>query len=141
MVKELRRWVKENGLHSSFTMNLLHPIAEAHTVFPADWKSLFKTVLTGGQYSVWWTEFVDLDQSQALNNGNHQPPINITASQLSGADMFATVWAQSRLPLQVWDQCTVIAMRALQKVFDTKKLRVLCFCCEAGASGTIYYLY
>ena len=52
-------------------------------------------------------------QTQALNNDNHQPPINITASQLSGADMFATVWAQSRLPLRVWDQCTVIAMCAL----------------------------
>lgn len=103
-------------------MNLLHAIAEAHTMLPADWKSLFKTVLTGGQYSLWWTDFVDLAQTQALNNSNHQPPVNITASQLSGTDMFATVWAQLRLPLQVWDQCTVIAMHTLQKVFDTKKL-------------------
>lgn len=53
MVKELKRSVKENGLHSSFTMNLLDAIAEAHTMLPVDWKALFKTILTGGQYSVW----------------------------------------------------------------------------------------
>lgn len=49
MVKELRRWVKENGSHSSFTMNLLDAIAEEHTMLPVDWHSLFKTVLRGGQ--------------------------------------------------------------------------------------------
>lgn len=42
-------------------------------------------------------EFLDLTQTQVLNNGNQQPPINITASQLSGTDMYATVWAQLRL--------------------------------------------
>ncbi|KAL2303343.1 hypothetical protein Nmel_008603, partial [Mimus melanotis] len=55
--KELRGSVKENGLHSSFTTKLLNAIAEVHTMSPVDWKSLFKTILTGGQYSVWWMEF------------------------------------------------------------------------------------
>lgn len=67
-------------------------------------------------------EFVDLAQTQVLNNGNQQPPIIITASQLSGTDMYATVRAQLRLLPQAWDQSTVIAMRALRKVLDTKKL-------------------
>lgn len=93
MVKELRRSVKENGLHSSFTMNLLHAIAEGHTMLPVDWKSLFKTILTGEQYSVWWMEFADFAQTHALNNDNQQPPIYITASQLSGTDVYTTIWA------------------------------------------------
>lgn len=112
--------MKENGLHSSFTINLLGAIAEGHTMLPVGWKSIFKTILTGGQYAVWWMEFVDLAQTQALNSGNRQPPINITASQLSGRDTHATAWAQLRLPPQAWDQSTVLAMQALRKVPDTK---------------------
>lgn len=36
MVKELRKSVKENGLHSSFTMNLLNAIAEGYNMLPVD---------------------------------------------------------------------------------------------------------
>ncbi|KAL2294768.1 hypothetical protein Nmel_008516 [Mimus melanotis] len=39
MVKELRKSVKENSLHSSDTVNLINAIAESHTMFPVDWKS------------------------------------------------------------------------------------------------------
>ncbi|KAL2294059.1 hypothetical protein Nmel_007779 [Mimus melanotis] len=87
MVKELSKSVKENGLHSSFTLNRIPYYRWTGNLF-------FKTVLTGGKYSVWWMELVDLAQTQALNNGNQNPPLNITAPQLSGTGMYATAHPQ-----------------------------------------------
>ncbi|KAL2308839.1 hypothetical protein Nmel_001913 [Mimus melanotis] len=49
MVKELRKLVMENSLHSSFSVNLIDAISESHTMLLVDWKSLVKTVLRGGR--------------------------------------------------------------------------------------------
>lgn len=46
MVKELKKSMSEKGLQSSYMMGLRESIAETYIMLLADWKALFKLVMT-----------------------------------------------------------------------------------------------
>lgn len=50
IAKELRKSMSEKGLQSSYMMGLREFIAKSYIMLPADWKALFKLVVTPGQY-------------------------------------------------------------------------------------------
>lgn len=52
MAKELKNSMSEKGLQSSHTMGLIESVAESYIMLLADWKALFKLVMTAGEYSI-----------------------------------------------------------------------------------------
>ncbi|RLW04014.1 hypothetical protein DV515_00005927 [Chloebia gouldiae] len=117
MVKELRKSVKENGLQSSYTMGLVEAIAKNYVMLPADWKALFKLIMTTRQYSIWWAEYEELCENQARANtdtGN----AGITKDHLAGTRAQATIRDQLRMPPETYNQVRGLAVRALKRVPD-----------------------
>lgn len=60
MAQELKKSVSEKGLQSSYMMGLAESIAESCIMIPANWKALFKLLMTPGQYSIDWSEYQDV---------------------------------------------------------------------------------
>uniref|UniRef100_A0A663EGE1 Gag polyprotein n=1 Tax=Aquila chrysaetos chrysaetos TaxID=223781 RepID=A0A663EGE1_AQUCH len=117
MIKELRKSIRENGLHNSFTMGLVETIGGTYTMTPWDWKLLMKMLLISAQYSVWQLEYNDLSVEQIMDNLSSG--IAIDQNMLQGTGPYITPQAQAALPKQVFDQATHIALMAIQQVPET----------------------
>ncbi|XP_064572670.1 endogenous retrovirus group K member 10 Gag polyprotein-like [Zonotrichia leucophrys gambelii] len=120
MVKELRKSVKENGLQSSYTMRLVEAIAKNYVMLPADWKALFKLIMTTRQYSIWCAEYEELCENQAranMDTGN----AGITKDHLAGTGAQTTIRDQLRMPPETYNQVRGLAIRALKRVPDINR--------------------
>ncbi|XP_059708265.1 endogenous retrovirus group K member 8 Gag polyprotein-like [Haemorhous mexicanus] len=120
MVKELRKSVKENSLQSSYTMGLVEAIAKNYVMLPADWKALFKLIMTTRQYSIWWAEYEELCENQAqanMDTGN----AGITKDHLAGTGAQTTIRDQLRMPPETYNQVRGLAIRALKRVPDINR--------------------
>ncbi|KAM4775594.1 endogenous retrovirus group K member 5 Gag polyprotein-like [Cyanocitta cristata] len=120
MVKVLRKSVKENGLQSSYTMGVVEVIAKNYVMLPADWKALFKFIMTARQYLIWWAEYEELCENQAwanMNTGN----AGITKDHLAGTGAQRTKRDQLRMPPETYNQVRGLAIRALKRVPDINK--------------------
>ena len=56
-VKELRKSVRDYGIQSVFTYNLLVAIGDSYVMSSHDWKILLQTVPSAMQYTVFMTEY------------------------------------------------------------------------------------
>ncbi|KAM9662519.1 endogenous retrovirus group K member 9 Gag polyprotein-like isoform 1-T5 [Morphnus guianensis] len=117
VIKELRKSIRENGLHNSFTMGLVEAIGGTYTMTPWDWKLLMTSVLTSAQYSVWQLEYNDLSVEQIMDNLSSG--IAIDQNMLRGTGPYITPQAQEALPNQVFDQAARIAIMALRRTPET----------------------
>lgn len=119
VVKELRKSVKENGLQFSYMMGFIETIAKNYLMIPADWKAVFKLIMTR-QYSIWWAEYEESYENQAQANmkiGN----AGITKDHLAGTRAQATRRGQLRMPPETYYQVRRWAIRALKRVPDINR--------------------
>nr|XP_021151094.1 endogenous retrovirus group K member 7 Gag polyprotein-like [Columba livia] len=114
MVKELKKSVQENGLHSPFTMGIVEDIGATYVMTPWDWKLLAKTILTPTEYAVWQLEYCHLAIEQVLENVSSGAGIN--QDMLLGTGQYITPQAQAGLPWQVFVQTTRIAITAWRRI-------------------------
>ena len=56
-MKELRKSVRDYGIQSVFTYNLLVAIGDSYVMSSHDWKILLQTVPSAMQYTVFMTEY------------------------------------------------------------------------------------
>ncbi|PKU44640.1 endogenous retrovirus group k member 5 gag poly [Limosa lapponica baueri] len=59
-VKELRKSVKDYGLQSGYTMNLLTAVGDGYVVTRHDWELLLRVMLSAVQCAGFMTEYRDL---------------------------------------------------------------------------------
>lgn len=102
MIKEVRKAVRDYGLHNHFTKNLIEAIAGSSVMTPADWETLLKMILTLAQYTVWATEYNDLVTVQVRDNVT--AGLNIGADELLSQGQYSTAQAQAVLNREVFNQ-------------------------------------
>lgn len=117
MVKELRKSVKENGLQFSYMMGFIEAIAKIYLMLPADWKALFKLIITTRQYSIWWAEYEESCENQAQANMK-TGKAGIAKDHLAGTRAQTTIRDQLRMPPETYNQVRRLAIRALKRVPD-----------------------
>uniref|UniRef100_A0A8C8RZ15 Integrase catalytic domain-containing protein n=1 Tax=Pelusios castaneus TaxID=367368 RepID=A0A8C8RZ15_9SAUR len=93
LVKELRKSVKEYGLQSSYTMNLIVVISDSYVMAPCDWRALLRLLLSPVQYAVWDTEYRDFVTSQVMENITNA--VTVGVDELLGQGQYATPQAQA----------------------------------------------
>lgn len=94
---------------------------------PWDWKTLIKSVLSTAQYSLWIQEWQDELYATAMQNINHNIPIDI--DMLLGEEAYNTLQAQVELNRQTFPQIVQAAIKAWMKLPENK---------SPGSFSTIY---
>ncbi|KAG8139485.1 hypothetical protein E2320_002249, partial [Naja naja] len=69
ILRELKKAIKDYGISSNFTRELLEGIKNGYTMIPEDWKQVFRMILTSMQYVVWESEHLRHAQAAALGGG------------------------------------------------------------------------
>ncbi|XP_014798963.1 PREDICTED: endogenous retrovirus group K member 8 Gag polyprotein-like [Calidris pugnax] len=117
-VKELRKSVKDYGLQSAYTMNLLTALGDRYVMTPHDWKMLLRLILSATQYTVFMTEYHDLATAKAMDNlgGNLN---HIGVNELVGEGPRATPDVQAQMDRWCFEQVKDVVLRALRRVPDT----------------------
>ena len=64
--KEVKRSIKENGLHSPYTHGMVEAIGGQFHMTPWDWKVFCKTLLTPAQNAMWLSLYRDEAGAQAV---------------------------------------------------------------------------
>ncbi|XP_048797887.1 endogenous retrovirus group K member 5 Gag polyprotein-like [Lagopus muta] len=112
-LKELKAASTQYGPTAPFTMAILETVA-SNVLPPADWRSLAKAVLTGGEYLLWMAEYSDQCGQYA------QTPqclrLGITYEQLAGAGDFAHVSNQLNFRPEVYDYIRQIGLSSWKKL-------------------------
>ncbi|XP_068251415.1 endogenous retrovirus group K member 8 Gag polyprotein-like [Nyctibius grandis] len=119
MIKEVQNAVRDYGLHSNYTSNLITVIGESYTMTPRDWKSLLRIILMPAQYSVWLAEYQEAATVQTVDNFE-----NVEAGGLDeylGINRYATPEAQAGLSRQRLQQISPLALKCLKRVPEAGK--------------------
>lgn len=116
-LKELKMACAQYGPTAPFTEEILESLA-LDAMPPADWKSLAKACLSGGDYLLWRTEFVAQCQSTAVLNRTQGIPI--TFEMLAGEGQYLNLEDQLQHNPAVYAQCAGAAKKAWRKLPTTK---------------------
>uniref|UniRef100_A0A8C8S6K3 Gag polyprotein n=1 Tax=Pelusios castaneus TaxID=367368 RepID=A0A8C8S6K3_9SAUR len=119
LVKELRKSVKEYGLQSSYTMNLIVAISDSYVMAPCDWRALLRLLLSPAQYAVWDTEYRDFVTSQVMENITNA--VTVGMDELLGQGQYAMPQAQAQLTRVAFTQAGSLTLRALRQVPDASR--------------------
>uniref|UniRef100_K7EYX9 Uncharacterized protein n=1 Tax=Pelodiscus sinensis TaxID=13735 RepID=K7EYX9_PELSI len=113
LVKELRKFVKDYGLQSSYMMNLVVAISESYVMALHDCRTLLRLLLSPAQYAVWDTEYHDGVTLQVMDNITNG--VNVGIDELIGQGQYATPQAQAQMNRLVFTQATSLTLRALRQ--------------------------
>uniref|UniRef100_A0A8C8SJB5 Integrase catalytic domain-containing protein n=1 Tax=Pelusios castaneus TaxID=367368 RepID=A0A8C8SJB5_9SAUR len=119
LVKELRKSVKEYGLQSSYTMNLIVAISDSYVMAPCDWRALLRLLLSPAQYAVWDTEYRDFVTSQVMENITNA--VTVGMDEFLGQGQYAMPQAQAQLTRVAFTQAGSLTLRALRQVPDASR--------------------
>ncbi|XP_055000688.1 endogenous retrovirus group K member 10 Gag polyprotein-like [Sorex araneus] len=112
-LKELKSACDQYGPNAPFTETILFMIAQ-EALPPYDWKTIAKSVLNGGDFLAWKSEYADLATRQATINQRNQ--IGIDFDMLTGTGAYLTPDTQLNFPVQYYEQVRDIAMGAWRKL-------------------------
>ena len=113
---EVWKSIREYGLQSSFTVNLIQATGELSVMTPSDWRSVLSMVLSSAQYTIWASEYKELVIVQVLEKISAE--LGIGENKLLGQENYATGGVQAVLPRAVFMQTVDLTLQALQKVPD-----------------------
>ncbi|XP_071662680.1 endogenous retrovirus group K member 5 Gag polyprotein-like [Patagioenas fasciata] len=116
VVKDLQTLVKENGVTSSFVINILEALSSSYTLTPHDWRSLLKMILTATQYTLWLSAFRDNCSIEGIDNVYQQRGID--CSHLAGEGAHALPENQVAYPRYIYGVIAKLAMKAVRKLPD-----------------------
>ncbi|RWS20429.1 endogenous retrovirus group K member 9 Gag polyprotein-like protein, partial [Leptotrombidium deliense] len=122
-LKELRSASSIYGPNSPFVVSLLENIS-AEALPPYDWITLAKACLSGGDYLMWRTNWIDACTKQA--EINRRMGSNVDLEMLTGIGKFADLAQQLTYEVQVYTQISDCAKRAWREL-PTKGERTLDF--------------
>lgn len=112
-LKELKAASSQYGPTAPFTVAILETVA-SNVLPPADWRSIAKAVLTGGEYLLWTAEYSDQCAQYAQTQQCIQ--LGITYDQLAGAGNFARVFHQLNFRQEVYDIIRQIGLSSWKKL-------------------------
>ncbi|KAG8134958.1 hypothetical protein E2320_008018 [Naja naja] len=107
-LKQIKQATADYGIHSHYTKALLEALGLGNLMIPADWKALFKMLLTPSQYVVFDFHY----KQQALARGTAQ----IIPDQIYGSGQFTAVDQQKDLPDEAYPIIILAVFVALSKV-------------------------
>ncbi|KAG8141388.1 hypothetical protein E2320_007014 [Naja naja] len=107
-LKQIKQATADYGIHSHYTKALLEALGLGNLMIPADWKALFKMLLTPSQYVVFDFHY----KQQALARGTAQ----IIPDQIYGSGQFTAVDQQKDLPEEAYPIIILAVFVALSKV-------------------------
>jgi hypothetical protein len=111
-LKEVKQACTMYGSMLPFMLGLLQSVVGDTVLPPDDWTGLAKACLSPGDYLLWKTGFVELNQEQANHNLVHR--LHITADMLMGRGPFEGTDNQLQYPLQAYQQIAITGTRAWQ---------------------------
>lgn len=109
-LKELKASTTQYGPTAPFTLALLETVSANTPLTPKGWIMITKASLTGEDYLLWKTEFVDQCEQQAEKNATHKTPI--TAEVLKGEGNYTGIHNQIGYPPIAYQQINFCATRA-----------------------------
>lgn len=112
--------MEENGLKSFYTLRLTEAIPESCIMLPADWKALFKSIMTAAQYSIWWTKYNGLCEDQVRANIDTDNAA-ITRDHLTETGHQTMIKEWLGTPPKICNQARELAIRPLKGVTDVNK--------------------
>ncbi|KAG8141389.1 hypothetical protein E2320_007015 [Naja naja] len=107
-LKQIKQATADYGIHSHYTKALLEALGLGNLMIPADWKALFKMLLTPSQYVVFDFHY----KQQALARGT----VQIIPDQIYGSGQFTAVDQQKDLPDEAYPIIILAVFAALSKV-------------------------
>ena len=117
--KEVKRSIKENGLHSPYTHGMVEAIGGQFHMTPWDWKVFCKTLLTPAQNAMWLSLYRDEAGAQAVKNLSKN--ILIAVDMLNGEGDYATLARQTEMDERVFEQCSSIAAKCWKQIPEHRK--------------------
>nr|XP_058916576.1 endogenous retrovirus group K member 113 Gag polyprotein-like [Kogia breviceps] len=113
ILKDLKSACAQYGPIAPFTVTMLDTIA-AEALPPADWKSIARACLNGGDYLLWKSDYYKKAAEQADRNGAHNLPV--TYKMLVGEGQYLTLQDQLAFPFVAYAQINHIALLAWKKL-------------------------
>lgn len=114
-LKELKMAVTQYGPTATFTL-AVHDSLSQGWVTPNEHKELARAALSGGDFLLWKSNFLDQCEIISKQNQERQPPNPVTFAMLSGTGDFCTDEQQMGLNPQAFAQISLAASRAWRKL-------------------------
>ena len=109
VLKDLKAACAQYGPIAPFTITMLDTIA-TEALPPADWKSIARACLTGGDYLLWKSEYYEKAAEQAERNTAHNVLVNY--EMLIGEGQHQLLQDQLAFPFVAYAQINHIALHA-----------------------------
>lgn len=113
-LKELKQACTQYGPTAPFTVAILEAICTGSNLPPHDWKALTRACLTGGDYLLWSSEYMEICQLKEQENRRQANPISY--DMLTGTGAYRDIHQQLTLPVIVFMQIKECGLKAWQKL-------------------------
>ena len=113
VIKELKTAVAQYGATASYTTAILDSVAE-NWLTPGDWHTLARATLSGGDYLLWKSEYIENCKDTARRNAQAENGWNF--EMLAGEGNYATTEAQIQYDAGLFAQIQTAATRAWRKL-------------------------
>ncbi|XP_062048090.1 endogenous retrovirus group K member 8 Gag polyprotein-like [Lepus europaeus] len=119
IMKQLKRAISLYGLRSPYTREFLEALVINENFIPVDWDVLSRACLSSAeflQFKTWWA---DAARQQEMRNQAADPPVPITAEQLTGTGQWVGFHVQRQFSLQAVDQLRMCCLKAWDKIIPS----------------------
>ncbi|KAK1342801.1 hypothetical protein QTO34_015568 [Cnephaeus nilssonii] len=113
VIKEIKTAVAQYGATAPYTMAIVESVAE-NWLTPGDWRSLARATLSGGDYLLWKSEYVENCRDTARRNA--QAGNNWTYDMLAGEGNYTTSDQQMQFDAGLFAQIQAAATKAWRKI-------------------------
>ncbi|XP_012886183.1 PREDICTED: LOW QUALITY PROTEIN: endogenous retrovirus group K member 9 Pol protein-like [Dipodomys ordii] len=117
-IRDLKNACAQYGPTAPFTQVILETLS-TDALCPNDWKQLARACLSGGDYLLWKSEFVE--QCQATAEVNRANNIPTTFAELAGEGAYNDIHTQLNYPVGAYAQINAAAKRAWKKLPNSNK--------------------
>ncbi|XP_042521622.1 endogenous retrovirus group K member 10 Gag polyprotein-like [Dipodomys spectabilis] len=117
-IRDLKNACAQYGPTAPFTQVILE-ILSTDALCPNDWKQLARAYLSGGDYLLWKSEFVE--QCQATAEVNRANNIPTTFAELAGEGAYNDIHTQLNYPVGAYAQINAAAKHAWKKLPNSNK--------------------
>ncbi|XP_036204366.1 endogenous retrovirus group K member 5 Gag polyprotein-like [Myotis myotis] len=114
-LKDLKAAVTNYGPTAPFTLALLESLSDRWLI-PNDWFSLARATLSGGEYVLWRTDFVENCRETTQRNSESKTSRSWTRDKLLGRSPYDTNEAQAAFPPGLLAQIQNAALRAWRRL-------------------------
>ncbi|XP_045439531.1 endogenous retrovirus group K member 113 Gag polyprotein-like [Pipistrellus kuhlii] len=119
-LKELKTACAQYGPTAPYTLVVLESINDDYTMCPNDWKQLAKACLSGGDYLLWKTEYVE--ECERTHRRNLANRIQSDLSAMIGEGQWADTQPQTTYNMAYYAQISLAARKAWKKLPTSKNI-------------------